>query len=322
MAHITAGDITALTYQIENEYGTPTGTAQYYADVAEGGKFKIEDNSNPYLAWRYGSRSFDPADYVTQQIDAAYSDVIETTDRQGWQKIIEYATGIGGTFNDAQASLPSRTTQIYVQPEPGQYQGRIYYGCKTDSLTIKADAPGGIVTFEEHVLASYPDNADTDTQGSGWAAGLPAVQWLSGATIGSTQIYPQSFSISIVNNLGRSYKPRASGAITGALLEGRREITAEFDLWMEDLDNIRASIANGNPGDITLTLGITNPVTLRLTGVRWMANGDYPDLIQDKQRETLRFRVQGISLTTPSTATLEATPGGAPEEPTEEQPEA
>lgn len=314
MAHITAGDLSPVTYLTENEYGTPTGTAQYYADIAEGGKFTIQDNSNPYLAWRYGSRSFDPADYVTQQMDAAFSAILEARDAQGWQRIIENAAGIGGTFNNGATALPSRTEQIHIRTGATQYQGRVYHGCKTDALTIKADAPGSIVQFEESVLASYAEPVTISEVLAPWVSGTPAVQWLSGAKIGATQIYPQSFSISIGNALGRAYKPTAGVAITGALLEGRREITAEFDLWMEDLANIQASIANQSVSNIELTLGISAPVKITLTGVRWMADGDYSDLVQDKQREVLKFRAAGMTLTTPSAATL----GASPEEQTED----
>lgn len=317
MAHITAGDLSPVTYLIENEYGTPAGTAQYYADIAEGGKFTIQDNNNPYLAWRYGSRSFDPADYVTQQRDAAFNAILEARDAQGWQRIIVNAVGTGGG-TAPYGPLPSRTEQIHVRTDRNVWQGRRYYGCKTDSLTIKADAPGSIVQFEENVLASYADDNDLQAPLESWASGTPAVQWLSGAKIGTTQIYPQSFSLSISNALGRKYKPTNGQAITGALLEGRREITAEFDLWMEDLANIRASIANGSVANIELTLGIAAPVKITLTGVCWMADGDYSDLVQDKQREKLRFRAAGMVVAAVSTAML----GASPEEPTEEQPEA
>lgn len=316
MAHITAGDLSPVTYLIENEYGTPAGTAQYYADVAEGGKFTIQDNSNPYLAWRYGSRSFDPADYVTQQMDAAFSAILEVRDALGWDRIIEYAVGTGGG-TAPYGPLPSRTEQIHVRTDRNAWQGRAYHGCKTDSLTIKADAPGSIVQFEESVLASYAEDDDLLAPLGPWVSGTPAVQWLSGAKIGLVQVYPQSFSISVSNALGRSYKPTNGQAITGALLEGRREITAEFDLWMEDLANIRASIANASVSNIELTLGIAAPVKITLTGVRWMADGDYSDLVQDKQREKLKFRAAGMVAAAVSTATLGASPAGT-EEPSED----
>ena len=70
--HITAGDLTPVTINTESTYGTPNGATTYYGDVAEGGRFTFQDTANPYLAWRYGSRSFDPSDYVTRQKDAGF----------------------------------------------------------------------------------------------------------------------------------------------------------------------------------------------------------------------------------------------------------
>lgn len=294
-AHITAGDLSPVTFRQETDYATPTGDPAYYADIAEGGKFTMQDSNNPYVAYRYGNRSFDPDDYVTRQMDAAFSATLEVRDALGWQRIIEYATGMGGTA--PYGSLPSREEAIYVRTGASEWQGRVYTGCKTDSLTISADAPGGIVKFEENVLASEGNDDDLMTAISAWVSSVPAVQWLSGMEVGGVPVYPQSFSITINNALARSYKPKEGGAVTGALQEGRREIAFECECWMEDLAYIRSSMANGDPGSIMLTLGISAPVRILLTGVRWMADGTYPDLVQDKQRDKLRFRATGITLT-------------------------
>lgn len=300
MAHITAGDISPITYRTESTYGTPdTSVRKYYGDVAEGGKFTVQNSNNPYLSWRYGSRSYDPGNYVTQQQDAAYSDVLEVRDLNGWTAILKYALGTD-TGTEDYGELPSRTSDIFVRTGAGTYQGIIYRGCKTDSLTIKADAPGGIVKFEESVLASENLTSDISTPLSQWSVAGPAIQWRAAVTIGANTIYPQSFSITINNNLSRSYAPRQTSgpeATTGALLEGRREITAEFDIWMEDLSNIRASLMNNQPGNIVMVLGTQYRVQLTLSGVRWVADGSsYPDFIQDKQREVLKFRASAIGV--------------------------
>ena len=294
--HITAGDLTPVTIKTESTYGTPTGDPVLYGDVAEGGKFTFTDNPNPHMAWRYGSRSFDPADYVTQQKDAGFNATLEVRDVAGWQRIIAYATGNGGTNNGI---LPSRTESIHIRTASAQWQGRQYTGCKTDRLTIKAEAPGDIVTFEEVVLASKGEPVSIGAAISAWASSAPAVQWMNGITLNGREIYPQSFELGISNNLDRVRINKDGEAITGALPAGRREITFQADIWMEDLAPINADIANGTPGNIVLTLGISNPVTLTLTGVRWMADGTHPDLVQDKQRQTLRFRATDIAITTP-----------------------
>ena len=293
--HITAGDLTPVTIQTESTYGTPDGTVTLYGDVAEGGRFTFRDTANPYINWRYGSRSYDPNDYVTRQKDAAFSAVLEVRDVAGWEQIITNAVGIGGTTS-GDPLLPSRTEEVCVK-DGAQWSGRAYNGCKTDKLTISADAPGGIVKFSEEVLASKSTSAMVSSAKAVWTnAPAPAVQWMNGITVAGTEIYPQSFELSITNNLDRVRAPNPSGeAITAALLEGRREIEFQADVWMEDLSYIANAVNNSIiTGSIVITLGIDYPVTLTLSGCKYMADGTLPDLIQDKQRQTLRFRVADI----------------------------
>lgn len=293
--HITAGDLTPVTIQTESTYGTPSGAITLYGDVAEGGKFTFKDTANPYLNWRYGSRSFDPADYVTRQKDAAFNATLEVRDDAGWGQIITNAVGIGGTTS-GDPLLPSRTEEVCVK-DGDKWSGRTYNGCKTDKLTIKADAPGGIVQFSEEVLASKSTAVLKNSAEAVWtSSSSPAVQWMNGITVSGTEIYPQSFELTITNNLDRVRVPNGSGdAITGALLEGRREIEFQADVWMEDLAYINNAITNAVvSGSIVITLGIDNPVTLMLSGCRYIADGTLPDLIQDKQRQTLRFRAANL----------------------------
>lgn len=293
--HITAGDLTPVTINSESTYGVPSGADALYGDVAEGGHFTFKDTANPYINWRYGSRSFDPSDYVTQQKDAGFSASLEVRDDTGWGQIITNAVGTGGTTVD-DPTLPFRTEAIYVK-EGAKWRGRTYNGCKTDKLTISADAPGGVVKFEEEVMASKSSSALLNSAKSVWTSvNAPAVQWMNGITLAGDDIYPQSFKLTITNNLDRVRVPNGTGdAITGALLEGRREIEFEADIWMEDLSYIANAINNSAPASgIVITLGIDNPVTLTLSGVRWMADGQHPALIQDKQRQTIRLRAANL----------------------------
>ena len=97
------------------------------------------------------------------------------------------------------------------------------------------------------------------------------------------------------DNLDRVRVPTSGDAITGALPEGRREILFEADIWMEDLAYVNNAINNSYPASgIVITLGIDHPVTLTLSGVRWMADGTLPSLIQDKQRQTIRLRAANL----------------------------
>lgn len=292
--HITAGDLTPVTVQAESTYGTPTGDDILYGDVAEGGRFTFTDTANPYLSWRYGSRSFNPNNYVTQQKDAGFSASLEVRDVSGWGRIIDYAVGIGGTSTDP--LLPSRTEEIYAKIG-AEWNGRTYNGCKTDKLTISADAPGGVVKFEEEVLAMKSAPSTVSTAKAAWSASAtaPAVQWMGGMRLAGVDIYPQSFKLSIMNNLERIRVPNDGEAITGSLLEGRREMELEAEIWMEDFALVNDDIANDTiSGESYITLGITNRVRLSLPIIRWMANGSHPDLIQDKQRQTIRLRVASL----------------------------
>ena len=292
--HITAGDLTPVIVNEESTYGTPTGDPALYGDVAEGGRFTFQDNPNPYLNWRYGSRSYDPTDYVTQQKDAAFTASLEVRDIAGWYGIINNATGLMGTQGDP--LLPSTTKEICVKVENG-WQGRQYTGCKTNKLTISAEAPGSVVEFEEEVLASKSVPVTRNSALALWKSdNSPAVQWMNGITLNGSDIYPQSFSLTITNNLERIRTPNNGAAITGALLEGRREIEFEAEIWMEDLTFVANAINNAAPsGSIVVTLGITNKVALTLSGLRWMPEG-LPDLIQDKQRQKIKLRATSLNL--------------------------
>lgn len=297
--HITAGDVTPVTIKTESTYGSPTGTSILYGDVAEGGNITLKDTPNPYLSWRYGSRSFNPDNYVTQQNDAAFSASLEVRDVAGWKQIIEYATGAGGTTNEA--LLDSRTAEIYVKTGATEWKGRAYNGCKTDKLTISADAPGGIVKFEEEVMAKRSSTSTITAAISAWTDTHRAVQWMNGVTLNGADIYPQSFKLTITNNLERNREMNALGAttLTGALLEGRREMELEMDVWMVDLTEINNNISNATvTGNIEIILGLANRVKLTLSGLKYMADGNNTPIIQDKQRQTIRFRVSAMTVAT------------------------
>lgn len=302
MAHLTAGDLAPIGAGYEVTYGTPIPVPTYYADVkGDGGSITIQDTPTPYLAWRSGSRSFDSKDYVTQQNIAEYSDVLEVRDAPNWANILVNACGANNGTHDLPGSLPSRTTVFGVNGLARHMpSGLMYAGCKTNELTIKGDAPGAVVSFEERVMASYSQVIEMDDY-TFTSPSTHAVQWVGGVTMegGETTVYPQSFQISIKNNLERelAYDLSKGGSYTKALPEGRREIEMEMEVWRQDLQDIIQSRGIGTWSDITLTLGTANPYRIALTDVVSMADGQISPLIQDKQRATLRFRATGITIT-------------------------
>lgn len=311
MSHITAGDISPLYETTEPTYAhVAGGVTSYYADLkGDGGSFTPADNPNMYVAWRHDSRAFNVADNVPTCLDAGYSDVVEARDAEGWEKIIKYAIGDAGTTAGT-PRLKSRSTELLMTESSGR-EGLMYVGCKTDRLEIKCDQPGGIVEFNETVLAAYSRIRQHSTRPEYdppvALASFPALQWMNGVTIGSTAIYPQNFRISINNNLGRvrGWDEEIEKACTVEIPEGRLEMEMEMDVWREDLGQI-ALAPTGDSGAImaqaiTLTLGISNPKELHMYAVPKL-DGQYSPLIQDKQMETLRFRIESMYIATPESS--------------------
>ena len=311
MSHITAGDISPLYETTEPTYENPAGgVTSYYADLkGDNGSFTPTDNPNMYVAWRHDSRAFSINDNVPTCLDAGYTDVLEARDASGWEKIIKYAIGDDGTTTGT-PRLKSRSTEILMTESSGR-EGLMYVGCKTDRLEIKCDQPGGIVEFNETVLAAYSRIRQHSTRPEYdppvALASFPALQWMNGVTIGSTAIYPQNFRISINNNLGRvrGWDELIGIARTVGLPEGRLEMELEMDVWREDLGQI-ALAPTGDSGAImaqaiTLTLGITNPKELHMYAVPKL-DGQYSPLIQDKQMETLHFRIESMYIATPESS--------------------
>lgn len=302
MAHLTAGDLAPIGAANEITYGTPVTTPTYYADAkGDSGSITIQNTPTPYVAWRAGSRSFDPADYVAQQRIAAYSDVLEVRDATGWTAIVANACGTASGTQDQPGTLPSRTSFIGVVPSSNVADnGLMYAGCKTNELTIKGEAPGAVVAFEEKVMASYVTAVELDDYTFS-SPSAHAVQWVGGVTMdaGATTIYPQNFQISIRNNLDRvlAYDATKGGSYTADLPEGHREIEMEMEVWREDLRDVWAADGIGTHTDITLTLGTAKPYRIALTSVATLSDGNISPLIQDKQKTTLRFRATGLTIT-------------------------
>lgn len=300
MTHLTAGDITPIGHIAENTYGTtPGGTYTYYGDVREGGNVTPTDNPNPNLSWRYtadGKKTYDAGDYVTQQQDAGFTDAIEVRDQAAWYQVLAYG-GISSSSTPL-ASLGSRTVQVGYQKPGGEEYALTYVGCKTDQLKVSADVPGGIVAVDETVLASYRDPGTTTFTTEPVEASAPAVQWVGGVTLAGVTVYPQSFALSIRNNLGRvqAYDTDLAKSVSIALTEGRQEMELEMTLWMEDFSLMLANMDNASAVAVTLTLGLYNPVTLTGTA-RYMADGTNTGLIQDKQTQTVRLRLTSLYYT-------------------------
>lgn len=297
MAHLTAGDITPLGFKTESTYGeTPSaGNYTYYGDIREGGSITPTDNPNPYVNFRYGRREYDNNDYVVQQQDAGFKTNIEVRDIDGWATILRMG-GIRNASTPDRSDLGSRT--IFFGYNKGTLDQYIlkYNGCKTDELRISADVPGGVVTFEETILASYRDTQVTTLPSNIATTTGPAIQWVGGVTTTGADpitLYPQSFSMTIRNNLGRkeAYDTTLGKSKTAALYEGRQEIEFEMVLWMEDFNYMLANMSSPQGYlQFNMILGVHNPVRLTINA-QYMGDGQNTALAQDKQTQTVRLRV-------------------------------
>jgi len=308
--HITAGDVSPLFAKRESSYGvTPSGDWDYYADIkGDGGNFTPTDNPQQYVSWRGGNRSYAQGNLLFQNVEAGYTAIWETGGRRE-AELLEYALG-SPTGTTPLGTLPSRTSAIWaktVAHGAKDYDRLIYPGCKTDRLVIKADQPGGIVEFQETVMAKdvYYGVDTTSTVPTAPDTRF-AVQWMGGIGFDVDRtFYPQNFELSINNNLARVkglYTAEGEGvrAATVGLVEGRREMELSFDLWMEDLEEYYAGngVQSGVALSETLSLNIGNQwgyYKLTCVGNR-LLDGNNHALIQDKQLATLRFRVASIAV--------------------------
>ena len=315
--HLTAGDIGRISRYNESSYGQPDSTGFTIGYVkGDGGSFTPNDNPNQYVAWRSGNRSYSAHDLVAQNHEAGYTAIMEAlASSSALSYIISDALGTD-TGTEAVGALPSKTVHLPIRT-PGAssaYHQMDYLGCKTDRLVVKADQPGGIVEFQETVLASYGYIKALSAAGDSFQdTNYPAAQWLNGVTVDGTAVYPQNFELTINNNLGRvkgmvtaaadSPWPNQQIAATVQIVEGRREIEFSMDVWMDDLARIAEAQAQGIPATetIVLTLGTgSGAKQLTLTAQPLLDGNNHP-LIQDKQMETLRYRVTDILVSAPST---------------------
>ena len=297
MTHLTAGSIKPLAYKAETVYGTPTGSAAYYADLAgQSGSFTPTDTNTPYIAWRSGNRSYDRGDHVEQQVLAGYKAVLEVRDNANWPNILGNVLG-ANTGTSALGGVPSRTVQLATAAG----ETITYNGCKTDELRISAPAPGAVANFEETVLAKrvdYESVADFNPT----IPTAPAVQWLGGVTIGSSTVYPQRLALTVRNNCDRvlGWDTVNEEANSASIIEGRREIELELELWREDLDLVGEMAFSGEVASAVFNLGLNNARIITLAHVAYISDGNISPILQDKQTETIRLRATGITVSTPS----------------------
>lgn len=308
----TAGELRPLYGVKETNYGvTPSGALDYYGEL-----ISATPNIDPGQTVEHwsGSRSYAPASCVFERWDATLKVQVQPrvpAAGYDWRDgLLEGALGaMSGTTPLGRLPSYSMLVELTQGAVTGQY---LYNGCKVNTLTLSVDKPGGRVLLDAELQASYVSKLGAAravtglqqlTLGAAEAPpSSPVLQWRSPTTLvaGSTRtIYPQRLSIAIANNLQRQggNVPGADSAgysITAALHEGRRDITAEVELYLEDLTYIDEMLRNQAVASMATTIG-GKTVTLQ-DGHYIIDSGSWPELRQDVMTQVVRMRFSGISI--------------------------
>lgn len=311
MAYVP-GELRPLYGVKETNYGvTPASALDYLGELLSATP-NIEPNQS--VEYWSGGRSYAPASCVFERWDPALRVQVQPrvpAAGYAWMDgLVEGALGLtSGT--EALGRLPSYSMRVELTQGAviGQY---LYNGCKVNSLTISADKPGGRVLLDAELHASYISKvgaarAVTGLQALTLGAGeappsSPPLQWKAPTTLvaeSSRTIYPQRLSISIANNLQRQggSVPGADSAgysLTTALHEGRREISAEVELYLEDLVIMDEMLANQAVASLSTVIG-GKSVTLQ--GGHYIVDGGaWPELRHDVMTQTVRMRFSSVAV--------------------------
>lgn len=308
----TAGELRPLYGVKETEYGkTPSGALDYLGELLSATP-NIEPNQS--IEYWSGGRSYAPASCVFERWDPALRVQVQPrVPATGYDWMDGLVEGALGTMNGTEAlgRLPSYSMLVELTQGAaiGQY---LYNGCKVHTLSLSVDKPGGRVLLDAELHASYISKVGAAravtglqalTLGAGAAApSTPPLQWRAPTTLvagSSRAIYPQRLSISIANNLQRQggSVPGADSAgysITTALHEGRREITAEVELYLEDLVIMDEMLANQSVASLSTVIG---GQVITLQGGHYIVDGgSWPELRHDVMTQTVRMRFSSVAV--------------------------
>lgn len=311
MAYV-AGELRPLYGVKETEYGkTPAGALDYYGELISATP-NLEPNQS-VEHWS-GSRSYAPASCVFERWDPALrvqaQPRVPATGYEWMDGLVEGALGLA-TGTEALGRLPSYSMLVELTQGAaiGQY---LYNGCKVNTLSLSVDKPGGRVLLDAELHASYiskvgAGRAVTGLQALTLGAGeappsSPPLQWRAPTTLvagSSRTIYPQRLKVDVANNLQRQggSVPGANSAgysITTGLHEGRREITVEVELYLEDLVIMDEMLANQAVASLSTVIG---GKTLTLQGGHYIVDGGaWPELRHDVMTQTVRMRFSSVAV--------------------------
>ncbi|OPZ32179.1 MAG: hypothetical protein BWY99_02836 [Synergistetes bacterium ADurb.BinA166] len=311
MAYVP-GELKALYGVKEVSYGvTPTSALDYLGELLSATP-AIEPNQS-VENWS-GSRSYAPASCVFERWDPAVKVAVEPrVNMAGYDwldGLMEGALGLA-TGTEALGRLPSYS--ILVELTQGSTLGQyLMNGAKVNSLTLSVDKPGGKVRLDAELWGQYLKKLGAAraltglqalTVGANEAAPttLP-LQWKAPVTLNagsSRTIYPQSLKFSIKNGLTRQGENKvgadaANYAVTGQLHEGKREITVEAELYLEDLVIFDELLANQAITSLATVIG-GDTITFG-SGHYIVDGGAWPELKNDVMTHNVKMRFSAVTL--------------------------
>jgi len=304
----TAGEIKKFFYVPEIYYGTTPTTALTWG--GEASSFKPSTDFHPAFHETSGSRSF--GEHTRDATDVGFNvKCLARAVSGGYNWTNLWAVYTFGSTTALTEHLGSFTAQTGKLVGSSHYYD-FYNGCKINSLTINADAPGKPFIFDADVFCRYvtqktsktltglqsvtvgSDPSDITTAILTWK-GILQINIAGG---GLVNWYPRSWKLTVDNHLGRE-----EGNILGAdsvkyslsayqLSEGVRDIIFEATLPAQNETYTAAKIADSAVTSLTLPI---DAKTITLTGGVWQAN-DFPEFKHDLNEETVRIRFKSLTI--------------------------
>jgi hypothetical protein len=311
MAYVP-GELRPLYGVKEVSYGvTPTSTLDYFGELISASP-AIDPNQS-VEHWS-GSRSYAPASCVFERWDPAVRVTVEPrVNMTGYDWLDGLMEGALGkvTGTEPLGRLPSYSMLLELTQGTaiGQY---LMNGVKINQLTLSVDKPGGRIKLEAELFGQYltkigAARAVTGLQNLTLGANESApttlpLQWKAPVTINTgtaRNIYPQNLKFTLKNELSRQGENKTGAdsqnyAVTGQLHEGRRDITVEVELYLEDLVIFDELLANKSIASLSTQIG-GDTITFQ-NGHYIVGTDAWPELKNDVMTHSVKMRFSAIAL--------------------------
>lgn len=247
------GSLGGLQYIEEESYGVLPSTDLKYLGFFN----TMKDTSDRAVITMQadGNRSFDTsADGIRSAGYSGNIALFKIESPYDWTNVLTLA-------NNPSGDLPSFSTLVKLASD--QYV--LYNGCKMDSVTLKADAPGSPISADVTVRAmrlNPQQSTRTGYAGIGAEATGPTKDTIIYNAYPTTNIEgvasipAKSFSVTVSNNLSAQEGIVSNVALSAGngLIPGKCEISAEFTVVSKDMDWDNRKLAGQHGFNISMTI--------------------------------------------------------------------